>query len=430
MVPWTTVRSKKKKPGSSGGAQEGQEKASGEVDVQAGTSPRFLSKIRAEFTHSGKNGGFKASAEAKQLCGHLLRIDPNIAFTAENDVSTQFSKIADFPTGANKFQEFFPITSYNRNDGSGKVQINILIESERKLADIKSDTIFMKYLRDKKIWMTEHKYETHSLQAIGYIVKKAPKLTNRQQFEADLRSAFTDHLENACDEGNNNNLVPDMEIHSKKITHVLRDSSNKKIGLLETQALEVRCESANAQLLKKLLCTADLSEHFFGKFVPYELLKNDQAVVKRLINDHNKFLSEIKVISLFGLHQDVLESLVPGETATEDDEPFLNRLLGKEVVIEDEDSGESYSEPLILAIEKTQRSDDLGKWYIITTHENASHTENLIDQYLIPTAEQIVAYTNHSNDNESFKLGIRRTISSPDTVTTMHQRCAEQCSKK
>ena len=298
MEIWTKVKARRKDPGGSGGAQEGKEKDVEEDEVQEGSTPRFTSKIRAEFVHNGRNGSFKASAEAKQLCGHFLKVDPNIVFKAESDTSVKFNKMTEFPTG-NKFKEFFPITSYTRNDGSGKVQINLLIESDIRLSALKRDMTMMKFLRERKIWLTEHKYETHALQAIGYIVKKSPVLTHRPQLESDIKSAFADHVDNTIGD-EDFNFVPEMEIGSKKIVHVLREG-DKKTGVMETQALEVRCESAHAQRLKKLFFSAGLSEEKFGKFVPYELIKNDQSIVKSLINEHNKLLSEISVISSFGL---------------------------------------------------------------------------------------------------------------------------------
>ena len=89
----------------------------------------------------------------------------------------------------------------------------------------------------------------------------------------------------------------------------------------------------------------------------------------------------------------------------EEDEPFIDRLLGKEIETDVED-GDNIIEPIILSIEKTQRTDDLGKWYIITKKEHADTANKLIDEYLIPTAEGIIAYKDHLNDNDLYKLGI------------------------
>ena len=114
-----TVKVRRKDPGGPGGAQEGKEKAEEAPGAPAEVTDRFVSKIRAEYWHNGRNGAFKASAEAKQLCGHLTRIDTNLVFKTENDKNGTFSKMTEFPTG-NKFSEFFGTTLYTRNDRSGK----------------------------------------------------------------------------------------------------------------------------------------------------------------------------------------------------------------------------------------------------------------------------------------------------------------------
>lgn len=187
-------------------------------------------------------------------------------FKSEKDSNVAVSKLANFPMG-NKFNEFFPTTSYMRNDGSEKVQMNFIIESENRLTALKRDMTIMKFLR------------------IGYIVNKSPVLTHHPQLEKDIATAFTEHLESALDEGGVSKFIPDMEIGSKKIVHVLREG-DKKTGVMETQALEVRCVCSTQ--LKKLFFNAGLQEGKFGKFVPYELIRNDQAIVKGLIQEHNK----------------------------------------------------------------------------------------------------------------------------------------------
>ena len=202
MEEWTTVKVRRKDPGGQGVAQEELQESGGVDAALAGATHRYTSRIRAEFVHNGRNGAFKASAEAKQLAGHLFRIDPKTTFKTESDSNIVFRNMSEFPKG-NKFIEFFSTTSYTRNDGSGKVHLNFQIESENRITAFKRDVTFMKLLRDRKIWMTEHKYETHELQAIGYIINKSPVLTHRPQLENDISSVFSDYVEHACDEDKN-----------------------------------------------------------------------------------------------------------------------------------------------------------------------------------------------------------------------------------
>lgn len=420
MAVWTVVQAKTKKPGGSGGAQVEQDKSGGEEVVCAGASDRFTCKIRAEFIHSGKNGGFKALAEAKQLVTHFNRIEPTIVFKSENDTRITFSKPAEFPSSQNRFKEFFTVTPHStRSDGSGKAHVNFLIESKHRLQLFKHDPTLMQYLRDRKIWLVEHKYETHSLQAIGFIVNKSPVLTHRPQFENDIVTALRDYTDDKMDD-TMDKFVPDMEISGKRVVHVLRDG-DKKIGVMETQALEIRCESAHSEQLKILLCNAALPEHRFGKFVPYQLAKNDPTVVKDLIAEHNRHLTEITAIPIFGLHRDALYSLVDGEKFGGDDEQLKEKLLKQEIEFETDEGEKTGTEPVFLSIEETQRSDDLGKWFLIVKKLNVATANKVIDNFLIPAAETTIAHHDHKNDGESFKSGIRRT----NTPNKMMQNYAE-----
>ncbi|WP_317201736.1 hypothetical protein [Janthinobacterium sp.] len=409
MVVWETVSYRRKDPGDPGGAQDSQEKAGEGSNVQTGKLEFIPRKIRAEFVHSGRNGGYKASIEAKQLFIHFVRIDPDIVFKSKDDTSITLSKKDVFPAGENRFKALFQVTPHStRNDGGGKVNVNFLIDTKNSLASFKGDTTFMNYLRDEKIWLTEHKYETNELTAIGYIVNKSPVLTYRPQLENDIRSALSDYLEDVIDD--EEKFIPDMEISTRKIVHVLRDSENKRKGAMETQALEIKCESAHAGRLKTLLCKARLPEHRFGKFIPHAMAKNDPSIVKALIAEHNKFLTEIVAIPIFGLHENALFSLVSGsgEKGDEDDEPLITKMLKAEIAKQTAD-GRKFLEPIVLSIEQTLLSDERGKWFVIAKKKNAETVNRLIDEFLIPTAEGTIAFKNHENDSESFKQGIRRT---------------------
>ena len=110
MEVWKTVKVRRKDPGGPGGGQEVKKKAEEVPGAPAEADSGGIYKIRAEYWHNGRNGAFKASAEAKQLSGHLMRIDTNIVFKTEKDCSVTFSKMTEFPTG-NKFSEFFGMTS-------------------------------------------------------------------------------------------------------------------------------------------------------------------------------------------------------------------------------------------------------------------------------------------------------------------------------
>ena len=94
--------------------------------------------------------------------------------------------VSEFPAGENKFKEFFAVTPHTRNDGTGKVHVNFQIEAKKQLPFMKRDSTFFNYLRKNKIWLTEHKYETHALRSIGWIAMKSPELTNKPMLESDI----------------------------------------------------------------------------------------------------------------------------------------------------------------------------------------------------------------------------------------------------
>ena len=413
MAIWTTVqRARRKDPGPKE-VQEDKEKEGVDTGAHVGSFNRFTGKIRAEFAVSGRIGKFSAAIEAKKLFVEMIRVDPDIVFKSDSDGRITFRKISEFPTGESKFKEFFTVTPHTRNDGTGKIHINFQIESKKRLSFMKRDVSFFNYLRENKIWLIEHKYETHALQSIGFIVKKSPNLTNHPQLETDIGLALNDYLKCAIEEGevtiDDREFIPTLEIGSKNVVHVLREG-DKKIGILETHALEVRCERNKATTISNLLCAAGLNEKRFSTFVPYNLAKTENDVYKKMIKAQNKYMADITVIPIFGLHKDVIDTVMPGGTDTQDDDTIRNQLLDAQVPIPDEngeDSGEY--ENVFLAVEQTQSTEDLGKWFFLTMKRNEEAANDIINTFVIVKGQETPVYQNHANDGDSYKLGIRRS---------------------
>ena len=423
------VQRRHKDPGSPGKAQESQETEVVEAGAKASSQSRHTGKIRAEFAVSGRIGKFSAAIEAKKLFTQMIRVDPDIVFKSDSDGRITFRKISEFPTGENKFKEFFTVTPHTRNDGTGKIHINFQIESKKRLGFMKRDVTFFNYIRDNKIWLVEHKYETHELTSIGFIVKKSPTLTNRPQLESDIGEALNEYMKSAIEEGDVNGIsldgrefTPTLEIGNKNVVHVLRDGSTKT-GIMETQALEIRCERSKAITISKLLCAAELPENKFGTFVPYGMAKTENDVYKKMINEQNKFLTDVTVIPVFGLHRDVIGSVMPGYNEDQDDDTMRNQLL--EVEVEAREAADNAMtadvENVFLAIEPTQRTDDLGKWFFLTKKRNKEYANRFIDEFVIAKGSALLACKDHVNDGDSFKQGIRRA----NTPSTAFKNYAE-----
>ena len=50
----------------------------------------------------------------------MIHINEEIVFKSDIDGRITFRKISEFPTGENKFKEFFTVTPHTRNNGMGK----------------------------------------------------------------------------------------------------------------------------------------------------------------------------------------------------------------------------------------------------------------------------------------------------------------------
>ena len=139
------------------------------------------------------------------------------------------------------------------------------------------------------------------------------------------------------------------------------------------------------------------------------MAKAESDVYKNAIMEQNKYCKEIVVIPVFGLHKDVTDSVVEGKNDNCNDDTIRNMLMGAGTYTEEEGGMIEILERTFLAIEPTQRTEDLGKWFFLTTKEYENDANEIIDGFLIEKGSETEAYRMHKNDGESFERGIRRT---------------------
>lgn len=261
----------------------------------------------------------------------------------------------------------------------------------------------MKYLREKKkICLTEHKYEHTSWKqldtsSINHLY------THSTQLKKEFSFALSDYAEDVID---NDKLIQEMEICTRKNIHVLCDNDNKRKGVMETQALEIKCESVLSDRLEKLLCKAHLAEHRNGKFVAHALARNDPGY---LITQHITSFSPKSCPILFWASRRCSSILGNGSGKRRRRWHFTQQdARGR-----DRD-GNSRRRKHIGTYSTFSWTRNEGNGFSLRKRKNAEIASRLIDDFLIPTTELLPAFKNHSND-KSFKQGVGRT-NKPNTA--------------
>jgi hypothetical protein len=183
--------------------------------------------------------------------------------------------------------------------------------------------------------------------------------------------------------------VPRFEI-SRTTVYELNDSQSRS-----TQAVDIRCESMNSELLKNILVTADLDTRKFGCFMMFSNRMANQWLHYDMFQKHAAFTNDTMVIAVEGLHEEVLDEMVEIPANSGQWEKVIDKLL------------KTNNSP-IWAIEHTRLSQSEGRFLFVTDRTHADETIGVIQNELVSLAHQTVAFHKHVNDGEKFFRGIQR----------------------
>ncbi len=137
---------------------------------------------------------------------------------------------------------------------------------------------------------------------------------------------------------------------------------------VETFAFEIICNRSEVSKVAECLqyyqeldktCT----------FISYGMKREDPGKYNKWIDLQNVYLDEPVSIPLFGLHPDLLNKRVKST----EDFPIYSRL---QVALEDHDA--------IFGLEESNKTDKLGKWFVITNKEHEQKAKDFLD-FTLPT---------------------------------------------
>jgi hypothetical protein len=139
----------------------------------------------------------------------------------------------------------------------------------------------------------------------------------------------------------------------------------KKFGGVQTECLMVQCAQDDAPYLKALLSNiyANEKEIDRGMFVPsgIHLIENPSVLVN-LLRRNNKFLQEVTGVAIFGMKEEALDTNIVLESGEQMD---LNDFLGKWFTS-------------AISLEKTNKTETEGKWFIIARKNKLDDVYNFI----------------------------------------------------
>ena len=146
---------------------------------------------------------------------------------------------------------------------SRKVLVHMTLITQQPINRIKYITEVRDFVFEKNIWMKTDRYKTKLESSPGYITMIHPKLLNREQYALEIteilmlliekkNTKYKDTIESErrkrdqMSQGYEQRYIPNFHL----------ETSTKKWGQIQTEALRINCAKDDAERLKQMLSLA------------------------------------------------------------------------------------------------------------------------------------------------------------------------------
>jgi hypothetical protein len=359
---------------------------------QAGTEKidrkdQLETEIRVAYTVPAKgNGKFYPIKQHESFLQALHKADPSLIIIPLLESVNPYTNVDEMPKSEAEFLRQFTQVEEKVAGSPRRIVICHKVRTLQSIGDIKfRNPEFFQYLRDNKIMLTVDKFKTKASASIGFLFEIHPGLTNRDRLrfflhdllgqvdmDEDELKTFTNKNSNATETAEEDDdesmtalklVVPDFELLVSTVGF-----GNGK-DRITTRAIDIHCAVEDAALLKELFSRCKLTDHDgSGRFIPRGLAQMATTTVyKNYLWKHNKFLQEITQVPIFGLSRAAANYLIRNH----DTASGKTSHMPVRAIIEKSAS--------VISLEPTNRTDELGKWFLITTKARLEAAQTLVD---------------------------------------------------
>ena len=338
---------------------------------------RIKSTIKVEIPVSAKFPKSRSpNSTMNELLKALFKTDSAVTVTSIPENGKEIKTIRspeDGPKTKEEFNNFYKIDDKSR---SNRPMYNVFFDltSEKRINKYKGnqfsdETDLGKFARSpgRQIWISEHKFLSYEIVSIGIFTGVDPELVNLAELTANVGIGINNYsLENneMMDDGAQ---IPTMELIRKRDFHMSISGTTRE--KLSASVIEIRCEKSCAEQLSNLIA-ASANCIPWVNYTPYAMKRSDNSTYSLILRTQNRYLSRNAKVVVLGLPYSVMEN------ALKNDNRNVRTIILDAVDIDNTDN------KLFTSVNKTSRTDDLGKWMLETTKNRRNAAVKWIDENL------------------------------------------------
>ena len=344
---------------------------------------RYSTPVKLEFVVAASQTAFNLVKAHQEIIKLLQDKDPTLEIVPSKDGKATFNDIKKFPANEKDYNEHFDHAVQKEPTEARKILVRHSLLTNLKFSDLKfQNAKLMEHMFKNKVYIRYNQSESLEVAALGFIQGVHPRITFRDTFSHNLSEAI--HLEmNDTEKTKINELLPKPKNSTVEDGEIIKpdiklETISRNIGFgngetrIKTEAFEIRVPLEIRLIIKEIMTRLGTQNALpEGRFIPYGLVQSvGSEVYKQMIRMQNVFLTNFRTIPVFGILPSALQHIIKINEPS-DDTPRNMTLLQFLT-----------SQPSIHGLEITNRSEDLGKFFIKSDARNILNARAFIDNVI------------------------------------------------
>ena len=284
----------------------------------------------------------------------------------------EIREVGEIP--ADEFGEVFNIRVYER---SGCVMMDVQITSSKKLKGLKHDNggRLLKWLMEENMTLKVNMWKNVQAADIGFLVMSHPTVVWKEELKSEIIKTLQETLQEQG--GLRNEMMTEEDDNRRKVPDFILYHDRKSFGSgpnrVHSTVTYVQCPQEDARTLKELLIASQkaLWANLKLMFAPsgFHLSRSPKDLIQ-VLNRHNNYINSKTITAIIGLSEKAMNEVevIDGESISLREK--IRRAMGAE------------------RIEKTNRTEDLGKWLVMSDSTVVDKIKERIDEQLDNMVQQ------------------------------------------
>ena len=334
---------------------------------------KFITPVRIEFNVANTRCEFNMIQAVETLFKKFADVDNSLRIYHTDKKTFLWDVNTELPLNK-EFIKSFQLREQTFCKGNKKATIYCIMESHYTVNRIKYTELVNSHILETNTWIKPDYYATKTISSPGFFTLLHPRLTNRQEFEKDLKRLLSqtdiDGEDEVVKAWKVQKILPEVG-YQPKVPKFHLETSTRKWGGIQVEVMSLHCDSDDAKYFKYLMAAADEQDKIVkGLFIPTGIhLIEGRDLMINVLEEQRVFLDTVTSFQLSGISYEEMRQV------TESNDSTYKLLLRCDGVV---------------AVEPTYQTMTRGTWLVVVE----SNKVNVLSEYIKTHMRQI--YNNRS----------------------------------